>query len=552
MWIVEDLEWSIDIVELVKRYTNIKKAWANYKALCPFPGHTEHTPSFVISPSKQIAHCFGCHRWWGPIKFIMDIENCNFKEAIEILSNITWVKIKWYDMEKEKIKQNIYTVFKDVVRYYKSSLLKHTDILKYLYDRWLNQESINNFDFWYSDSWVELYWYLKEKWYSDELISQTNIFLDLKTKKDKFIARVIFPIKNIRWDIVWLAWRIIENWEPKYLNSPASDIYDKSNILYWLYDARSEITKKDFVIITEWYMDTISLHQAGFKNTVCVSWIALTEKHIITIKKLTKKIYLCFDNDKAWINATNLSIEMLKNKDIELKIISLEWAKDPDEVIKSWVDFNIFLNNALTPIWYNLHLLSKTDSLNDKKEMLKKLLELVKNYHDNVEKDYYLKEISKKLDIKLEIVYLEYNKTRAERQENNFVIDVKKLTSQELLIGLILKYPEKIDFVNENLITKKYLIDDLKAIIENWVEIINTFDLDKKNKYLSITQNDEILEIKAQIENSIVKNNDKIESDILKTIDKLNKDILKELKEKLSLWDTWVFEDYTMLLKIKK
>lgn len=554
---IEELESSIDIVELVKRYTNIKKAWANYKALCPFPGHNEKTPSFIISPSKQIAHCFWCHRWGWPLKFIMDVEKCDFREAMEILSSITWVKINSYDREKEEHKKNIYSLFRDITNYYKKSLENNPKIQKYLLDRWLTSETINSFDFWYADSWVELYAYLKSKDYDDNLILESNVFLDIKTKKDKFIGRVIFPIKNQRWDIIAFAWRIIDSWEPKYLNSPASQIYDKSSVLYWLFEGRNEITKKDFIIITEWYMDAISLHKSWFKNTVCVSWTALTEKHIWVIKKLTKKIYLCFDNDSAWINATNLSIEMLKNKDLEVRIIILNNAKDPDEFIKSWGNFEDCIKNALSPIWFALHLLQTNNSLQEKKEILKKLLEIVKNYQDNIEKDYYLREISKKLDIKLDVIYLEYNKTKTAKREDEFVFSKKeKLTSEDLVIGYIIKYPEKLNFIKENIKYEKYLNDDLKNILTSWVWILNSFEIWKKNRYLWISQNDEALEIQAQIETQLVKNEEKIESIILKTIDKLNKDSLKnaenKIKERINSWDLEALWEYKELLKIKK
>ncbi|MDD5769878.1 MAG: DNA primase [Candidatus Gracilibacteria bacterium] len=554
---IEELESSIDIVELVKKYTNLKKAGVNYKALCPFPGHNEKTPSFVVSPSKQIAHCFGCQRGGGPLKFIMDVENCEFREALEILSNITGMKITGYDREKEQMKKNVYSLFRDIVTYYKKSLSSYPQIQKYLFDRGLSEESIKTFEFGYADSGIELYNYLIQKGYNDELISQSNVFLDLKTKKDKFIGRIIFPIKNIRGDIVALAGRIIESGEPKYLNSPASNIYDKSSILYGLFEARNEITKKDFVIITEGYMDTISLHRAGFKNTVCVSGVALTEKHIAIIKKLTSKIYLCFDNDKAGINATNLSIERLKNKDLEVHIISLEGGKDPDDIIKSGIDFNIFIKNALSPIGYNLKLLQINDSLQDKKELLKKLLDIVKNYQDSIEKDFYLKEISKKLDIKIDIVYLEYNKTKLAKREDEFSVKIlKKLTSEDLVIGYLIKYQDKFDFIKQNIKFKNYIGNDLKEILEKGINIINEFELSKKNKYISISQNDEALEIRAQIENQVIKNDEKIENIILKTIDKLNSNTSKEaetiLKQKIASGDTEALNEYKELLKVRK
>lgn len=555
---IEELESSIDIVDLVKRYTNLKKAWANYKAVCPFPGHNEKTPSFVVSPSKQLAYCFWCHRWGWPIKFVMDIENAEFKEAVEILSQITWVKMKWFDVKEEKMSKNIYWVFKDIVNYYKNSLEKNLDIKKYLFDRWLNEESIKEFSFWYADSWVELYWYLKEKWYDDDLISETNVFLDLKTKKDKFIARIIFPIRNPRWDIVALAWRIIWAWEPKYLNSPASKLYDKSAILYWLFEARNEITKKDFIIITEWYMDTISLHQAWYKNTVCVSWTALTEKHIWIIKRLTKKIYLCFDNDKAWFNATELAIEMLKNKDLEVKVISLDWAKDPDEIIKKWIPFQQFIDNALSPIWFVLKNIKETWSINDKKEILKKVLNLIKSYQDNIEKDFYLKEISEKLDIKLDLIYLEYNKTRVSKDEwVEYKINKKNITSEDLVIWYLIKYPEKIKETLDLIKLKSYIWKNLLKILENWSQEVNNFDIETKNFYLSLSENDERLEIEAQLESIWnFKSDEKIDIDFKKTIEKLNNDLFKkaeiELKEKIKSWDIEALKKYNELVLSKK
>lgn len=556
---IDDLESSIDIVELVKRYTNLKKAWANYKALCPFPGHTENTPSFVVSPSKQLWYCFGCHRGGWPLKFVMDVENATFKEAVEILSNITWVKVAGMDFKEEKINKTIYWVMKDITTYYKKTLQKFPEVKKYLMDRWLSQDSIESFDFWYSDSGVELYNYLREKWYSDELIEETNVFLDIRSKKDKFIGRIIFPIRNARGDIVAFAGRIIGAWEPKYLNSPASKLYDKSNILYGLFQARNEITKNDFVIVTEWYMDTISLHQAWYKNTVCVSGTALTEKHITLIKRLTKKIFLCFDNDKAGTNATNLAIEMLKNKEMEVKIIIMDGWKDPDEIIKSGANFQDFINAALSPIGFALKSMKEISWLSDKRELLKKILDLIKSYQDNIEKDYYLKEVSDKLDIKLDLVYLEYNKTKLSKSRDDSFVYKKaaSLTSEDLVIGLLMRYNEKFEEIKSLIAYKKYVWEDLQNILDNGIQIVNSFEIEKKNKFLALSQSDEMLQIKAQLEwDHIVQNEDKILQNISKTIEKLNSDTLKKLelslKERIKNGEVDALIEYNSLMKNKK
>ena len=518
----QELESNIDIVELVSRYIKLKKTWANYKSLCPFPWHNEKTPSFVVSPTKQIWYCFGCHRWWWAIKFIMDIENCDFKEAVEILSSITWVKISWINFEKIKENKNIYQVFKDIKNYYHSNLEKYLEIKKYLIDRWISDESIKIFEFWYSDSWIWLYDYLKSKWYDDDLISKTNVFLDIKTKKDKFLNRIIFPIKNNRWDIVAFAGRILETWEPKYLNSPASDIYDKSNILYWLFDARWEITKKDFVIITEGYTDTISMHQAGYKNTVCVSGTALTQKHITLLKRLTQKFYLCFDNDKAWINATKLAIELLKNKDIEVKIIILKKAKDPDEAIKKWLNIDEFIQNALTPIWFYLKNTSQTDSITDKKTILKNLLEIIKSYNDNIEKDVYLKEVAKKLDIKLDIIYSSYNKIRLNKPIDEWSIEIKKtISSQDYIISYCMVDNSFLELFKKWVIFSEFLEDINKKLFEKWIWYFKEIPFEKKEFYKALSSKLEENLSKETKERKII--------EIEKFIWKLNIDLYKQI-----------------------
>jgi len=539
MSIVEELESKIDIVDLVNRYAKLKKVWANYKTLCPFPWHNEKSPSFMVSPSKQLAYCFWCHKWWWPIKFIMDIENCEFKDAIEILGNITWTKVK-NDFSKEDYgeKKSLYSLYKDAVKYYKESLKRYPEIKKYLIDRWVDDKTIDEFDFGYSDSWIELYNYLKNKWYSEEIINDSMIFLDLKTRKDKFINRLIFPIQNQRWDFVALAWRIIWNWEPKYLNSPASKIYDKSSILYWLYKARNSITKEDFIIITEWYMDTISLQNAWFTNTVAISWTALTEKHLTIIKRLTNKIYLCLDNDKAWENATKLSLEILTNKWFEVKIIILEWWKDPDEIIKNWWDFKKLIEKAVSPIGY---FIKKSDfdlnSIDEKRKLLAKLLELTKNYSNDIEKDFYLKEIAKLLNIAEKLVYDEFNKIKFNVQKIYTDVTKTNLTSEDLAIWYILLWEENKKVLNENLIFKEFLWNDLKKALEIWESFLAWIDLEKKEKYRWLS-----LEIE---ENSKLKTDENISEILTKLAKKINTDIYKkittQLREKIDLWDMEAF-----------
>ncbi|MDD4151491.1 MAG: DNA primase [Candidatus Gracilibacteria bacterium] len=553
MSLYDEIESKIDIVDLVGKYTKLKKNGANYKALCPFPGHNEKTPSFVVSPSKQIAYCFGCHRGGGAIKFIMDIENCTFKEALEILASQLGIKIDGINPEKEKIMKNIYSLFKDIGNYYANSLKKYPEIMDYLLKRGLTEESIEKFKLGYADSGLELYRYLKEKGYDDEAIEQTNVFLNIRDKKDKFIGRVIFPVKNIRGDTVAFAGRIIDSGEPKYLNSPASQIYDKSNILFALFERKSEITKKDFIIITEGYMDTISLHQAEIKNAVAVSGTALTDKHIDTIKRLTKKIYLCFDRDNAGKNATKLAIENLKNKEIELKIIKLENGKDPDEILKKGGDFEELIKKALSPISYYIKELKSDYNLNsieEKRKFLKEILAILKSYTDNIEIDFYLKEIASEFDLDRKIVTDEFKNTKFPKQEYKEIYkknDELTITAEDTAIGYILSDENLISLVKSKLIFIENISKNLSEILNNGKDFLNTLSLEEKEKYRGLE-----LEIEKYIEG---KTNERISSDLEKIIEKINKDTYKkietELKQKM-LTDPETFSEYSDFIQKAK
>jgi len=550
--IVEELENAIDVVELVQKYTSIKKAGTNFKWLCPFPGHSEKTASFMVSPAKQMAYCFGCHKGWWALKFVMDIENCEFKEAIEILGNLTWIAVNTnFDKEKYAVKKNMYSLYKDATNYYSEALKRYPEIKKYLYDRWINDESIKNFHLWYSDNWIWLYNYLKEKWYEENQIKSSNIFVDVKSRKDKFIWRVIFPIQNARWDFVAFTWRITTSWEPKYLNSPASDIYDKSSILYWLYTARGSVTKEWYIIITEWNADAVALQQYNIFNSVAVSGTALTEKHLTIIKRLTHKIFLCFDNDNAWEKATKLSIELLKNYGVEVKIILLKWWKDPDDILqKSWKEaFEKLINEAVTPIWYYIKKSNfNLNSIEDKKNLLALLLDIVKSYSNSIEKDYYLKEISTLLDINQKIIYDSFNRIREIRKKRPKSLDKVHFTSECLAIWHIIFNEDNLKILKENIIFPDNIWEDLKSFLESPEKTLKSFELEKKERYKWLA-----LRIEEEDKVRTEENKDDV---IIKLAKKINIDLFKkisnELKNKMNSWDEVAFLEYSKLINTAK
>ena len=418
-------------------------------------------------------------------------------------------------------------------------------------DRGISDEIIEKFEFGYADSGVELYNYLKKAGFDDKIINDSAIFTNVWAKKDKFINRIIFPIQNARWDYVAFTWRIIWKWEPKYLNSPATSIYDKSAILYWLFKARNSITKKDFVIVTEWQMDTISLHQHGFANAVAISWTALTDKHIKTLKRLTHKIYLCFDGDKAWEKATKLSIENLKNKDLEIKIIIMPENWDPDDFLKSGWDFQELIDKAVSPIWF---LIEKAEfninSIDDKKKFLTEILQTLKSYNSIVEKDFYLKEIAKKLDLREDTVCEAFNRTRLKRDSSFVEENIKKVeyNSEDYAIWYIINNESVLAELREKIIFRDFIWRDLADFLEKWWTIVEKMELEKKEKFKALAM---------KIENNAFSQTNEVVWNILdKLVKKINLDSYKKaikiLKEKMNSWDNSAFAEYTKVVKIAR
>lgn len=462
----------------------------------------------------------------------MDIENIEFKEAMELLGEITGKKVHFTEKSKEERAQekSIYQLFREATNYYHKTLSENEKIQDYFYQRWITKEDIETFQLGYSESTSWLSRFLKEREFDDKIIKESQIFSHYDGEKDKFFGRIIFPLLTLRGETVAFAGRIIGSWEPKYLNSPTTPIYDKSSMLYGLFQGKKDIIEKDFVIICEWYMDVIALHRAGLKNAVCVSGTALTEKQIEILKRLTKKFYLCFDNDKAGENATRLSLELLKNKWIEVKIIVLSWGKDPDEIIKSWEDFRQYLNKSLTPIAFVINRTSMTSSsIEDKKNILKEVLSILKSYSDQIERDTYIKEISILLNISPKIVYDEFNKTKIKNEDWEFEIKGIQYSSQEYGIAYILLNEKNKKFIQELLVFPEKISLDFQTIL-NDTKKIDSFPLEKKERLRGLT-----LKLEEESQNYTP---EKMEEILKKTTQKINQEIYKtqytELKNRLT------------------
>lgn len=451
MTLREDIESRVNILDIVSRYVDTKKAGVNYKALCPF--HSEKSPSFVISPQKNIAHCFSCGKWGGPINFLMEIEKIEFKEAVSILAKEAGIELKT-DFQKERQAKwgDIYALYREASRWYHEALYKSENkkYLDYLLVREITDETIKKFQLGCSTSPRDLYFFLKEKWFTHDFLIESGLFLS--ESRDKFFSRITFPIANGMGHVVAFTGRVLDDSLPKYLNSPASAIFDKSSILYGLHLAKQAISKSGKAYIVEWQMDTIALHQAGIDSAVGISGTALTTEHVRILSRFAKILYLCLDADNAGVKATFASIENLINSDLEIRIISIPNGKDPDEYVKSWWDFATLEKSALSPIGFYMKEGGREYDISTiigKKKLIEKCLEFLVPLKSQIEIDMHISEMSRMLGVSKEAIMTEYKKAaqyhrtrtpRPKMSEETETVKKEDFTSPELLAGYISRY----------------------------------------------------------------------------------------------------------------
>lgn len=339
---VEEVRSKNDIVDVVSSYVRLKRAGSNYQGLCPF--HNEKSPSFSVSPSKQIYKCFGCGKSGNVVTFVMEYENMNFQDSIKLLADRAGVKLPEIKFSAEesalsKTKREIQEMYKEAAIYFHNVLKTPEGQIgyKYLKDRALSDQLIVRFGLGFSPTGgSNLYKTFKEKGYSDKAIKESQLFrFDEKNgARDMFWNRVMFPIMDINNKVIAFGGRVMGDAKPKYLNSNETLIFNKSNTLYGLNISRR--TRRDFVILCEGYMDVIALHQAGFDNAIASLGTALTGQHAMEIKKLRdKKVYLSYDSDEAGVKAALRAIPILSSRGLITYVINMRPYKDPDEFIKA-------------------------------------------------------------------------------------------------------------------------------------------------------------------------------------------------------------------------
>ena len=465
--IVEEIKSRVDIVEIVSEYLNLKKTGENFKALCPF--HSEKTPSFVISPSKQIFHCFGCGAGGDVFSFLMRYENISFQDALKLLAERTGIELKFRkdDTEKQGRRQVLLEIHRAAAEYFHQLLWDRKEPLDYLIRRGLTRETIREFFLGYAPGGGDvLFRYLTDKGFSrDDILAAGVCKKGESMVMDTFRNRIIFPIFNIRGDVIAFGGRIFRegSMAPKYLNSPETTIFRKSYELYGLYHAKREINKKGYVILTEGYLDVIACSQAGIRNVVAPLGTALTEHQLRKLKPLTRKVLLLFDSDDAGIKATMKAFSMIYAQGMLGKVVLLPEGDDPDSYIKQkgTEAFRRLIGNAMGLVDFYL-----ATSRSGEVETVGELIRIISKVDDGVMRAKLVKDIAEKTSLAEVFIREELTRHRRGMLDSGGTLNISShaMGVEEMLLSLLLNHPEYIKEVRKEVVPEQIENERLRRI----------------------------------------------------------------------------------------
>lgn len=403
--VVEEVREKNDIVDVISGYVKLQKKGANYFGLCPF--HNEKSPSFSVSPGKQMYYCFGCGAGGNVITFLMEYENYTFPEALKFLADRAGVALPKMEYQKEAreqadLKARLLEVNKLAANYFCHQLKSPAGQAgyRYLHDkRELKDPTILRFGLGFANKTSDdLYRFLKEKGYEDSFLKETGLVtIEERGGRDKFWNRVMFPIMDIHNRVIGFGGRVMGDGEPKYLNSPETKIFDKSRNLYGLNYART--SREKYMLVCEGYLDVISLHQAGFTNAVASLGTAFTSQHASVLKRYTDQVILTYDSDGAGVKAALRAIPILREAGISSKVLNMKPYKDPDEFIKNLGSeaFSERIRQAENSFMFEIRILRQDYSMEDPEQKTRFYQETARKllrFGEPLERDNYIQAVS--------------------------------------------------------------------------------------------------------------------------------------------------------------
>ena len=497
--IIEEVRQNNDIVDIISQYVHLTRKGRNYFGLCPF--HSEKSPSFSVSPDRQIFHCFGCGVGGNVYTFLMKIEGITFKEALEQLAeraNIQLPKLENNaDTAREELKAKVYKVNEFTAEFYHQNLYKPTSKIgqEYVKKRKMNKETLEAYRIGFSGKFDELYKALKAQGFGEKEILESGLVNknDNGTYIDRYRNRLMFPICDVRGKVIAFGGRILDDSkikdskfpQPKYINSPENVVYSKGRHLFGLNVAKKDSAKK--LLIVEGYMDVISLHQRGVTNVVGALGTALTEQQGWLLRKSTEQVILGFDADGAGQTAIARSMEILQKMGCDMRVLQIEGAKDPDEYIVKFGEgrFRLAMDNAISLVEFKVKNLKKDlnlENTGDKIKFLNEIAKILSKVENTMEREIYIEKIAQGYNISKEAIYAEINKLIYKDNQGS-----KKL--ERKVVAMEPKEEEKTNIPEATLKREKLviylLINEYAKAYEKLKETITLNDIqDEANKQI--------------------------------------------------------------------
>ena len=469
--LIDEIRNKNDIVDVISQYVVLKRSGRNFFGLCPF--HKEKSPSFSVSPDKQIFHCFGCGVGGDVLRFTSKIENLSFRETVEMLAEKSGIELPTLDGQQDnklmQLKSKVYEINQIAALFYHENLYKPNAKIaqEYVKKRKLDNTTLKNFLIGYSNNnYSELYNVLKQKGFTEEEILASSLVNKTKDGKyiDRFRGRLMFPIQDVRNRVIAFGGRVLDDSKPKYINSPENIVYSKGRHLFGLNVAKKYENKMKKIIIVEGYMDAISLHQRGIHNAVASLGTAMTEAQGHLLRNNGEQVIIGYDADGAGQAATMRGLEILQSMGCDLRILQIEGAKDPDEFVVKYGPerFLKYVDNAISLVEYKVKVLKSTlniENTNDKIKFLKEIAKVLSKIDSEIEREVYADKIAFEYKIAKEAIYseiskinsnvnsdrkiLERAKPRLEIKEEKTIVDEQTLKRERLVIYLLINYPEE-------------------------------------------------------------------------------------------------------------
>ena len=569
--ILEEVRQSNDIVEVVSQYVHLKRKGRSYFGLCPF--HNEKSPSFSVSPDKQIFHCFGCGVGGNVITFISKIEGLSFKETIETLAErakITLPLDNNTESIKEELKSKVFKVNAFAAEYYHKRLYetRSKDGQEYVKQRKLNQETLESYKIGFSGNFDELYKELRKQGFQDEEILESGLVNKTDNGKyiDRYRNRLMIPIFDVRNRVIGFGGRVLDDSKPKYINSPENIVYSKGRHLFGLNVAKKSDIKK--ILIVEGYMDVISLHQRGITNVVAALGTALTPQQGWLLRKNTEQVILGFDSDGAGQTAVIRAMEVMQNMGCDIRVLQMHGAKDPDEFILKYgsARFQKLLDEAISLIEFKVKTLKKNlnlENTSDKIKFLNEIANLISKIDNTMEQEIYIEKISNGYNISKDAIFGQVNKlqysnkkdekileknkpvvVKREKKENNISSEIQR--REKTIISIIINAPEMYQKIKEKIKLEDFKDEYNKEILSKIYEkcndndininsILNDFSEEIQNKLTEIMTKDYgITDYNKAFEDILIKyQREKLEKQRDEILVKIENETNKEEKNKL-------------------